>query len=54
MFVLFSCHLVLGDIDEALYNFKKCSDSGVVCLDRRLAIDASDGIQNAEVTFTIH
>ncbi|KAK1420694.1 hypothetical protein QVD17_22504 [Tagetes erecta] len=43
-----NCHLVLGDIDDALYNFKKCLDSGVVCLDRRLAIDASDGIQNAE------
>ncbi|KAI3801302.1 hypothetical protein L1987_29406 [Smallanthus sonchifolius] len=43
-----NCHLVLGDIDDALYNYKKCLDSGKVCLDRRLTIEASDGLQNAE------
>ncbi|KAL8236679.1 hypothetical protein R6Q59_017760 [Mikania micrantha] len=43
-----NCHLVLGDIDDALCNYKKCLDSGMVCLDRRLTIEASDGLQNAE------
>ncbi|KAI7755136.1 hypothetical protein M8C21_026006, partial [Ambrosia artemisiifolia] len=43
-----SCHLVLGDIDDALYNYKKCLDSRMVCLDRRLTIEASDGLQKAE------
>ncbi|XP_076890047.1 uncharacterized protein LOC143541006 [Bidens hawaiensis] len=43
-----NCHLVLGDIDGAMYNYKKCMDSGVVCLERRLTIEASDGLQNAE------
>ncbi|KAK9055518.1 hypothetical protein SSX86_026602 [Deinandra increscens subsp. villosa] len=43
-----NCHLVLGDIDEALRNYKKCLDSGMICLDRRLTIEASAGLQNAE------
>ncbi|KAJ0797924.1 putative transcription factor interactor and regulator CCHC(Zn) family [Helianthus annuus] len=43
-----NCHLVLGDIDDALYNYKKCLDSRMVCLDRRLIIEASDGLQKAE------
>ncbi|XP_024967765.1 dnaJ homolog subfamily C member 7-like [Cynara cardunculus var. scolymus] len=43
-----NCHLALGEMDGALYNYKKCLESGVICLDRRLAIEASDGLQNAE------
>nr|GEW17476.1 DnaJ domain, zinc finger, CCHC-type, tetratricopeptide-like helical domain protein [Tanacetum cinerariifolium] len=43
-----NCHLVLGEIDEALCCYKKCLDSGMVCFDRRLTIEASSGLQNAE------
>ncbi|XP_076909524.1 uncharacterized protein LOC143566816 [Bidens hawaiensis] len=47
-----NCHLALGDIDGAMHNYKKCLESGAVCLDRRLAIEASDGLQNAEKVVT--
>ncbi|KAI3514412.1 hypothetical protein L1887_12793 [Cichorium endivia] len=43
-----NCHLELGELDDAMYNYKKCLESGVVCLDRRLAIEASEGLHNAE------
>ncbi|PWA60326.1 dnaJ domain, Zinc finger, CCHC-type, Tetratricopeptide-like helical domain protein [Artemisia annua] len=43
-----NCHLVVGEIDEALCCYKKCLDCGMVCFDRRLTLEASDGLQNAE------
>nr|GEW08760.1 DnaJ domain, zinc finger, CCHC-type, tetratricopeptide-like helical domain protein [Tanacetum cinerariifolium] len=43
-----NCHLVRGELDEALCCYKKCLDSGMVCLDRRLTIEASDGLQSVE------
>lgn len=43
-----NCHLAFGEFDDALYNYKKCLESGVVCLDRRLTIEASEGLQNAQ------
>nr|XP_043622481.1 dnaJ homolog subfamily C member 7 homolog [Erigeron canadensis] len=43
-----NCHLVLGETDDALKSYKQYLDSGVVFLDRRLTIEASDGLQNAE------
>ncbi|GJU95364.1 DnaJ domain, zinc finger, CCHC-type, tetratricopeptide-like helical domain protein [Tanacetum coccineum] len=41
-------HLVHRELDEALCSYKKCFDSGMVCLDRRLTIEASDGLQSVE------
>ncbi|OWM78929.1 uncharacterized protein LOC116197602 [Punica granatum] len=44
-----NCHLVLGEIENALSCFNKCLESGAnVCLDRRLIIDAADGLQRAQ------
>ncbi|PWA34733.1 dnaJ domain, Zinc finger, CCHC-type, Tetratricopeptide-like helical domain protein [Artemisia annua] len=43
-----NCHLVRGELDDALCCYKKCLDSGMVCLDRRLTIEASDGLQSVE------
>ncbi|GJX59500.1 hypothetical protein Tco_0290890 [Tanacetum coccineum] len=41
-------HLVRGELDEALCFYKKCLDSRMVCLDRRLTIKESDGLQSVE------
>ncbi|XP_071720787.1 uncharacterized protein [Rutidosis leptorrhynchoides] len=43
-----NCHLVLGELDEARKNYKMCLDSVMICLDRRLTIEVSDGLQNVE------
>ncbi|KAL4571735.1 hypothetical protein LXL04_018500 [Taraxacum kok-saghyz] len=43
-----NCYLKLGELDDAIYNYKKCLESGAVCLDRRLTIEASEGLQNAQ------
>ncbi|XP_065857452.1 uncharacterized protein [Euphorbia lathyris] len=41
-----NCHLMLGEIEEAQHYFSKCLASGDdVCLDRRIAIQAADGLQ---------
>ncbi|KAL5546407.1 hypothetical protein UlMin_006094 [Ulmus minor] len=44
-----NCHLVLGEIDNALQYFNKCLESGAgVCLDRKIILDAADGQQKAQ------
>ncbi|KAI4378443.1 hypothetical protein MLD38_015923 [Melastoma candidum] len=45
-----NCHLLLGQIGDASAYFNKCLISGAdVCLDRRMIIDAADGLQEAKV-----
>ncbi|KAL7586118.1 hypothetical protein Lser_V15G38712 [Lactuca serriola] len=43
-----NCHLELGELDDAIKNYKKCLESRAVCLDRRLTIEASEGLHKAE------
>ncbi|KAK6244223.1 hypothetical protein QUC31_010632 [Theobroma cacao] len=44
-----NCHLLLGETDIAIRYFSKCLGSGAgVCLDRRITIDAADGLQKAQ------
>ncbi|OVA16235.1 Tetratricopeptide TPR-1 [Macleaya cordata] len=43
-----NCHLALGEIEDALGYFKKCVQSGDVCLDRKVIIEASDGLHKAQ------
>lgn len=44
-----NCHLVLGEVEDAILYFNKCLESGVdVCLDRRTMVQAADGLQKSE------
>ncbi|KAJ4979280.1 hypothetical protein NE237_010060 [Protea cynaroides] len=44
-----NCHLALGEIEEAEKYFKICLQSGTdVCLDRKLVIEAANGLQKAQ------
>ncbi|XP_062117861.1 uncharacterized protein LOC133831531 [Humulus lupulus] len=44
-----NCHLVLGEIENALQFFNQCLEMGAgVCLDRRIILDAADGQQKAQ------
>ncbi|KAI3514411.1 hypothetical protein L1887_12792 [Cichorium endivia] len=44
-----NCHLLLGEIEDALYYYNKCLESEeIVCLDRRITIEAADGLQKAQ------
>ncbi|XVF07173.1 hypothetical protein REPUB_Repub06bG0115500 [Reevesia pubescens] len=44
-----NCHLLLGETENAIQYFNKCLGSGAdVCLDRRITIDAADGLQKAQ------
>ncbi|KAI4363979.1 hypothetical protein MLD38_020128 [Melastoma candidum] len=44
-----NCHLLLGEVGDASAYFNKCLVSGAdVCLDRKLIIDAADGLQKAK------
>ncbi|PWA86445.1 dnaJ domain, Tetratricopeptide-like helical domain protein [Artemisia annua] len=44
-----NCHLLLGELDDACSDYNKCLESeNIVCLDRRIAIDAADGLQKAQ------
>ncbi|KAG6638452.1 uncharacterized protein LOC122278906 [Carya illinoinensis] len=44
-----NCHLVLGEVDDALRCFNKCLESGGgVCLDRKVILEAADGLQKAQ------
>jgi DnaJ family protein C protein 7 len=50
-----NCHLLFGEADEAIKYFSKCLERGnKVCLDRRITIEAADGVQSAKkvVDFT--
>ncbi|GKE96494.1 DnaJ domain, zinc finger, CCHC-type, tetratricopeptide-like helical domain protein [Tanacetum coccineum] len=43
-----SCHLVLGEIDEALCCYNKCLDSNMAPYDKSLNREASNGLKNAK------
>ncbi|KAJ7972177.1 DnaJ-like subfamily C member 7 [Quillaja saponaria] len=44
-----NCHLVLGELENAQEYFNKClALSSGVCLDRRVIVEAADGVQKAE------
>ena len=48
----YSCHLLLGEFQEAMLYYNSCLESGNdVCLDRRIIIEAADGLQKAQVTY---
>lgn len=41
---------MLGEVKDAMKYFSNCLESGGgVCLDRRIIIDAADGLQKAQV-----
>ncbi|KAJ8440475.1 hypothetical protein Cgig2_013634 [Carnegiea gigantea] len=44
-----NCHLLLGEVEDAIRGFEKPMDSSnVVCLDRQVVMSASDGIQKSQ------
>ncbi|XP_038881868.1 uncharacterized protein LOC120073225 [Benincasa hispida] len=44
-----NCHLLLGGTENALQYFSKCLESrDGICLDRRMIIEAADGLQKAQ------
>ncbi|MED6181458.1 hypothetical protein PIB30_019533 [Stylosanthes scabra] len=44
-----NCYLALGEVEDASKYFKKCLQSGIdVCVDRKLAVEASEGLQKAQ------
>lgn len=46
----YSCHLLLGEVENAQQYFTNCLEAGAgVCLDRRIIIDAADGQSKAQV-----
>lgn len=45
-----SCYLALGEVEDASRYFKRCLQSGTdVSVDRKIAVEASNGLQNAQV-----
>ncbi|KAE9590702.1 hypothetical protein Lal_00023408 [Lupinus albus] len=44
-----NCHLLLGEVENAQQCFNKCMESGsVVCLDRRVIVEAAEGLHKAQ------
>ncbi|KAI9083235.1 hypothetical protein K1719_034767 [Acacia pycnantha] len=44
-----NCYLALGEVEDALQYFKRCLQTGAgVCVDRKIAVEASDGLQKAQ------
>ncbi|KAK7285648.1 hypothetical protein RJT34_20425 [Clitoria ternatea] len=44
-----NCHLLLGEVENAQQCFNKCLESGsVLCLDRRVIVEAAEGLQKAQ------
>ncbi|CAL5193417.1 unnamed protein product [Lathyrus oleraceus] len=44
-----NCHLLLGEVENAQRCYNKCLESSkVVCLDRRVTVEAAEGIQKAQ------
>ncbi|KAJ4839607.1 hypothetical protein Tsubulata_029635 [Turnera subulata] len=44
-----NCYLALGELDNASQYFKKCLQSGAdACVDRKIAIEASEGLQKVQ------
>lgn len=49
-----SCYLSLGEIEDASKYFKKCLQSGSdICVDRKIIVEASEGLQKAQVNFSL-
>ncbi|CDP14173.1 unnamed protein product [Coffea canephora] len=47
-----NCHLLLGEFQEAMLYYNSCLESGNdVCLDRRIIIEAADGLQKAQKVY---
>ncbi|XP_073259637.1 uncharacterized protein [Populus alba] len=44
-----NCYLALGDVEGAVQYFKKCLQFGIdACVDRKISVEASDGLQKAQ------
>ncbi|KAH7560676.1 hypothetical protein JRO89_XS10G0069400 [Xanthoceras sorbifolium] len=44
-----NCYLALGEVEHASRYFRKCLQSGSdICVDRKVAVEASDGLQKAQ------
>ncbi|KAK3205214.1 hypothetical protein Dsin_019260 [Dipteronia sinensis] len=44
-----NCYLTLGEVEDASRYFRKCLQSGSdICVDRKVAVEASDGLQKAQ------
>ncbi|KAK1366172.1 Heat shock protein DnaJ with tetratricopeptide repeat [Heracleum sosnowskyi] len=44
-----NCHLLLGEVEDAMLHFNKCLESSAdFCLDRRIMIEAADGVQKVQ------
>lgn len=53
-FFLGSCYLSLGEIEDASRYFKKCLQSGSdICVDRKITVEASEGLQKAQVDVSL-
>jgi len=51
-FFIPSCYLALGEVEDAVQYFKRCLRLGIdVCVDQKTAVEASDGLQKAQVIF---
>jgi DnaJ family protein C protein 7 len=49
-----NCYLSLGEIEDASRYFKKCLQSGSdICVDRKIIVEASEGLQKAQVEFSL-
>lgn len=44
-----NCHLALGEVEDASRYFRKCLQSGSdICVDRKIAVEASEGLWKAQ------
>ncbi|KAB1228003.1 hypothetical protein CJ030_MR1G022990 [Morella rubra] len=44
-----NCYLALGEVEDASKYFKRCLQSGSeICVDRKIVVEASDGLQKAQ------
>lgn len=44
-----NCYLGLGEVENAIQYFKRCLQPGNdICVDRKIVVEASDGLQNAQ------
>lgn len=47
---MFSCYLAIGEVEKATLQYMKCLQSGSdVCVDRKLLVEASEGLEKAQV-----
>ncbi|XP_043806236.1 uncharacterized protein LOC110599645 isoform X4 [Manihot esculenta] len=48
-----NCYLALGEVEDASQYFKKCLQIGSdICVDRKIAVEASEGLQKAQFSFS--